>query len=444
MSDIVEQIRRELRSILSEEIQEQAIIAFEALPGGEGKKAGKSEWESLIRVTGFDAAISRGSTGYGGGIPTLGASHGDNPLLKPTEEDVGAWQVMGLPERSATGMAVPPPWILFMDWFWNFLKSSGLKASHGQGFGDIATPYSQLSPAQKRQRKYGVPYRSSDDPELKDAPGLGQLGPEDRTRALLPRGVDRWPLGFHIKREVTIAVQPSLGMEQLTIDNKFRAIMAKAKPESWFRIVEQKEKGVYFVYVNIDSEMPEGWRERSQSIMINKMAREAEWKTAIFDMSHGRMNTAQLRPLIEKLLVAKYGFEPPFRVSALNDEEYKKALKILQEMTIDDVVAFAKAINVVPPTIGAPRTAKAQSYQKMWDDEVKRLADQGLADEMTTEVALSDYMSANGMPDPFDFSDRSITDAQRLAAIKRARKLMFNDISELIESVKAQIKALLG
>lgn len=431
MNDKINQIRFEIRSLLSEEIQEQAIIAFEAMPGGEGDKA---EWQSFVRITGFDQAISRGSSGFGG--------EGD--------EDVGAWKVLGLPDRTETGMNAPTPWVVFMDWMWNYLKSANLNPVPATGFGDTRKAYGQLTPAQKRQRKYGTQFKSSEDPEFMADPELGDI---DRTRALSIRsrkggeeGAKRerlWTSGFHIKREVTMATSP-MGMDVDTVSERFRDIISKAKPEPWFRIVWNAEWSVFFVFVNIDSEMPEGWRDRAAAMHIYHSKRKAEWGDVLRDFTQNRANVAQLRPILARYMVEKQGFEYPFNVDVLDEEQYERAKKIVQGMRLEELVEYAKSVGIVPPSVGQPRRApgKIQQYDAMWDNIIERLADQGIVDVLVADVALSNWMAAQGFGDPFEFE--SLPPEKKLKAIHAANRLRFEDIRGMIESVKAQINSLLG
>lgn len=463
MSDKINEIRFALRSLLSEDIHEQAIIAIEVMPGGDEDKA---EWQSFVRVTGFDASSSRGSKGYGGGSPGVGPSHGDTPNLTPTAKEVGAWQVLGVPDRTATGMSGPSPWIAFMDWFWDFLKSANLNPAPAKGFGleqlcakkecpermkgRPCRQYGHLSPAQKRNRKYGTQFRSSEDPEfLSDKP----LKDVIRTRALSTRvksigkkkeqdSLDLWPTGFHIDKEVSIVTSP-MGVDQDMVIHKFREIMSKAKAEQWFRIAWDTSWDVFFVYVNIDSEMPEGWRSRLASLQIYHAKRKAEWGDLLRDLSQYRTNVAQLRPIIARFMVDKHGFEAPFNIDVLDDEEYARAKDVIQKTKLDDLVAYAKSINVVPPSVGAPRrTTKVASMDKMWDDIIQRLADQGAVDVLVADVALSNMLASMGFGDPFDFE--LMAPDKKLKALNIARRLTFNDVRGMIESVKAQIGTILG
>lgn len=463
MNDKINEIRFELRSLLSEDIHEQAVIAIEVMPGGDEEKA---EWQSFVRVTGFDASSSRGSKGYGGGVPTTGASHGDAPNLQATAKEVGAWKVLGVPERTATGMSGPSPWISFMDWFWDFLKSSGLNPAPAKGFGleqlcskkdcpermkgKPCNQYGHLSPAQKRNRKYGTQFRSSEDPDF-----IGDKPLKDiiKTRALNTRvksiekkkeqeSLDLWPTGFHIDKEITIVTSP-MGTDQDMVIHRFREVMAKAKPEPWFRIAWDTNWDVFFVYVNIDSEMPEGWGSRLASLQIYHAKRKAEWGDLLRDLSQYRTNVAQLRPIISRYMVDKHGFEEPFNIDVLDDEEYARAKDVIQKTKLDDIIAYAKSIGLVPPSVGAPRrTAKVASMDKMWDDIVQRIADQGAVDPLVADVALSNMMSTMGFGDPFDWD--LLDPNKKLKAVNVARRLTFNDVRGMIESVKAQINTLLG
>jgi hypothetical protein len=426
MSDSINQIRFVLRSLLSEEIQEQAIIAFEALPGGEGEKA---EWQSFIRITGFERSVSRGTSGFGGG-----GTEGHE-----TEEDVGAWKVLGLPDRTATGMNAPSPWIVFMDWMWGFLKSSNLNPNPAMGFGEVTKAYSQLTPAQKRQRKYGTQFKSSQDPDFADAPARQDLM---RTRPL--RGGEHlWPAGFHIKREVSVVISP-LGMDRDTVSEKFREIMSKAKAEPWFRVAWNGEWDTFFVYVNIDAEMPEGWRDRLAAMQIYHSKRKAEWADLMREFSQRKANVAQLRPILSRYMVDKEKFERPFNIDVLSDEEYERAKKVLQSLKLEDLVAYAKSIGVVPPVVGqiARGSGKNLQYDKMWDNIIERLANQGIVDILVADVALSNWMAANGFQDPFEFE--SLPPDKKLRAIHLASRLKFEDIRGMVESVRTQINSLLG
>lgn len=443
MNDKINEIRFALRSIISEEIQEQAIIAFYAVPASEDK----SEYESFINIVGFDKALSRGTAGFGGGTPTSGASHGDSPSLEKTEEDVGAWKVLGLPDRTATGMNAPSPWIVFMDWFWDFLKSAGMNPMPAKNFGEVTKPYSQLSPGQKRQRKYGVQHKPGEEPDREISKLVAQM-PErqdvKKTKSLSGAG-HLWPAGFDIKRYVSV-VTSSLGGDQEDVAHRFRSIMAKAKPDQWFRIAENRELGLFFVYINIDAEMPEGWRDRLSSLQIYHAKRKAEWEDLLRDFSERRANVAQLRPLLARYMIDKQKFTKPFNIDVLNDEEYARAKQVLQGLKLADIVSFAKEIGVAPPVVGlmargAP-TPKSESFNKLWDDVIERLAAMGPVDPLIADVALSNWMSAHGFPDPFDFE--SLPGDKKLKAIVTASKLTFNDIRDMMESAQAQIKALLG
>ncbi len=449
MNDKINQIRFELRSLLSEEIHEQAIITIEVIPGHlasggfDEYDPGKAEYETFIQINGFDRAISRGTAGYGGGTPTAGASHGDSPSLEKTEEDVGAWKVIGLPDRTLTGMNAPTPWISFMDWFWDFLKKANLNPQPAKGFGDISKPYSHLTPAQKRQRKYGVPHKPGETEEAADRPERKDIS---KTRPL--SGAEHlWPAGFHIKKFVTIAIS-SLGTDPSLIVKKFREILSKAKPEPWFRIGEDagnKDWGIFFVFVNIDSEMPEGWRDRLGAGHVEKAKKHAEWENMLRDFSERRVNVAQLRPLLAKYMVLKEKFKSPFSVDILTPEEFEHAKGILQHLKLEDLIAFAKEIGQVPPVVGTiarGKSPKGIQLDKMWDEIIERLAGWGAADPLMVDVALSNWMVAHGFSDPFDFE--LLPPDKKIKALHMASRLTFADIGEMMESVKAQIKSLLG
>lgn len=462
--EIINQIRFELRSLLFKEVDKQSIITIEVIPGQlamdyDDYNPEKAEYETFIQVNGFDRAISRGTEGFGGGTPTAGASHGDSPSLEKTDEELGAWKVLGLPDRTATGMGQPSPWIVFMDWFWDFLKKANLSPTPAKGFGpkvcskktcpafinhEQCNVYSHLSPTQKRQRKYGVPHKSSDVPEAQLRPA--RVGPQSaiKTRAL--EGPEHlWPAGFHIKRFITIAIS-SLGTDPHLIANKFRGLISKAKTDPWFEIVDNQ--GILYVTANVEQEMPEGWRERLGATHLAKVTRRAEWGDLLRDFSERRTNVAQLNPILARYMVDKEKFQHPFSIDILNPDEYKRAKQVLEQLKLETLVAYAKEIGISPPVVGqmarGGKTPKTTQYDRMWDNAVEKLAAMGPIDRYVVDEAVSKWMSEKGgFEDPFDF-DLLQTDKEKLKALIRVSRLTLHDLSGMVESVQKQIKALLG
>lgn len=414
MSDIVSQFRLALRNaLIDESVQAQSSIFFTVIPGEKPKWASQAS-ETNIRIFGLDRAMTRKASGFGGA----------------GSEDVGAWEVVGLPAQTVTGLKEPPPWILFMDWMWETLKSKELNPAPYTGFGDTAVPYNQLRPYAKRQRKYGTQNRPT-------AP------PGDVLPSALRRGTGNWPPGYDIERDVTIIID-SLGDNQDDVTRRFNDILASANVPSWMTLVPDLEDHRWFVSFNYEVGESDHV-ERQKSVDVYKGENREKWKNVIRKLAGGRTNPIQLAPIIRRWLVTKHGFQRPFHVDILSQEEFNKAIDLIGNTNLDEIVAFCKEAGIAPPTIGAAETPGRERQEilmaKRWVFLISKLADEGGVEPAIVEVALSEYLSKHGFEDPFEYEMSS--PAVQAKAINSVSTLTFDDIRGLLESIQNHVRSLM-
>jgi len=409
------EFRLKLRQFLMEEVHPQAIIMMAAFPGK------KAEYESFLKVVGFDKAMSPKSTGFGG----------------DSDEDVGAWKIVGIPEVSELGKQSPSPWALFMDWLWKFLKDKGFNPVPYRGFGDTSTPYGKLKPYQKRQRKYGVP---AEIPLETDPAVVSQFAKGWPSKQYAGSGVVPGP-GYDAKRDIMLALSP-MGTNMDDVYKNFDKILKSAPIPNWFKIESDPDNYRWSVVVNIDTDVPEGWKDRLEAINAYKSQNRERWNEAVSDLAGGRTNPLQLAPLVRAFLVVKHGFQPPLSIDVLDKENFEKAINIVKNTKLEDIVEFAKSTNRPVPVISQASTAKQSIKSKLmtrWNQIVKHLADQGVTEPYVIQVALADYMTNKaGFPDPFE--PELLTPQQLSKAINVAGRIGYDDLD--IASVQESIKRL--
>lgn len=438
MSDLISQIRFALRNaLLSEEVHKQYSIFFTVIPGAKPKWASAPS-ETHIRIFGLDRAMARSATGFGS--------------KEEGSEDIGSWQAVGLPAQTATGLKDPPPWVLFMDWFWNLLKTKGLNPNPHEGFGDSTIPYNQLRPYQKRQRKYGVMHK----PEM--APGE-QL--PSALKAASAGGTANWPRGYDIKKDVTIIID-SLGTNQDEVSRKFNEILLSIPTPPWMAIIPDVEDHRWFISFDYETaDNASEYADRQKSIDVYKAENREKWIGAIRKLAAGKTNPAQLAPLIRRWLVAKHQFPRPFHVDMLSQEDFNRAIETIGNATLEELVAFAKQEGIIPPIVGAGKQSSREKLldimTKRWGQIVNNLAEQGGVEPALIEVALSEYLTkyrCGKCPEckrgdencEYKFDDPFEYDMAHPAAQSRAidivGSLTFDDIRGLLESVQKQVRFL--
>jgi len=410
-----------LRSVLMEALQEQVIVVMTVSPGGNPK------YESLLRIYGLDkATYSGGGTGGFGG---------------EDDEDLGAWKILNLPTETETGMRNPPAWVLFMDWLWKALKSKDLEPAPYLGFGDISKPYSELPIHGRRVRKYGEMAKGSYQwwdirPMMKRGSGGNVLSWQQPGKEAKSEKISIGQAG--IKKDVTVTIT-SLGIAQDEIDDGFRKLLKSVNNPGWFKIKE--EEGRWFVVVQMEAEEPEGWQERLKTVTAFKRENREKWNEALKAVAGGRIYPQQLHYIVARYLIAYHGFSTPFNVDLLEQSELDKALNIVKSLTLEELTKFASDKNIKLPPIGATKqTGAASIVDYKWDSVISRLAEEGNVEEPVVQVALSDYLAANGFNDPFDFDLLSPTN--KIRAIRIADKLRYSDISSFVESVQRLLKSL--
>lgn len=410
--------RLKLRQYLMEEVQPQEVIMMAGFPD----QGDKAEWGSFLKIVGFDRAMSSGVTGFG----------------KEGDEDAGAWKVSGLPEVSELGKQNPSPWSLFMDWMWKYLKDKGFSPAPASGFGDVKTPYGKLKPYQKRQRKYGVPAEipPETDPATIQKFAHGWPSKQYAGSGTIPGG------GYDVKRDVTIAISP-MGNDMDQVFKNLDKIFKSAPIPSWFKIRSDEDNYRWAVSVDIDADdVPEGWKERKSSIDAFRLENRERWNDAITTLSGGRTNPLQLAPLVRAFLVVKHGFQPPLSVDVLNKEDFDKAVGIIKNTSLEDIVQFAKETNRPMPIVSQASAARESIKSKLttrWNQIVQHLADQGATESYVVQVALADYMAKKGgFSEPFDADD--LTPQQLSKAITIAGRLMYSDLD--VSSVEDDIERL--
>ena len=430
MDEFIQEFRSYLRSaLLAEDVHKHSIIALEADPGE------KAQYDTYISIAGFDKAMSRGMGGFGGNTKANLAGQGD-----------GFWKALNLPERTATGMQGEgvTPWVLFMDWLWDWLKQKGMSPQAYQGFGDIDTPYGQLSVAKKRQRKYGV-QRTMDDPydmSLDFAPKTKALKSQSTEFAKNPeKRTAHWPPGYDIKKDVTIIVD-SLGTDPELVTKKFQTMLLQAKTPPWFHFAPVY--GRTFVVINMDVDVPEGYKDRLETITAFKRENQEKWKNAIKKLAAGRTNPVQLQPVIVKYLVTKHGFKHPFNLDILKPEQLQQVFDIVARISLEELIQFAREQNMMVPVASAPEATKIStqiaSMQKRWNEIVHKLAVEGSVEPLMVEVALTNWMIQNGFSDPFEFE--MLPPAKQAKAVVLAGRLRFDDLRDEIVNVQEQIHRL--
>lgn len=479
MNDIVSEFRFALRSaLLKEDVQTQSTIFFTVVPGPKPSWATKPS-ESHIRLFGLDRALSRGTKGFLGRewfckshpdvtvadkeylqgqktCPTCTAPLVERPRgsgKSGAPEELGAWSSVGLPAQTATGYKEPTGWIVFMDWLWELLKSKQLNPVPYEGFGDLDVPYNRLTPNQKRQRKYGKMHKPQMSPGEQLPSALRSLS-----------STANWPKGFDIEKDITIIID-SIGKDQDEVTRNFQKMLSTVQVPTWMKILPDVEEHRWFVSFQYETDdTPDKYEERRKSIDTYKVENREKWKNAIRKLSGGRTNPAQLAPLVRAWLVAKHGFQRPFHVDVLSQEEFNKAVEIIEKAHLDELVEFAKEVGVAPPVVGAdPAIPSGHERQiaimsKRWVQIINRIAEEGGVEPALIEVALADYLSKyrcgkcagckhnqpcdNGFDDPFEFDIASPGPQAR--AINIVGSLRFDDIRGLLESVQRQVRSLMG
>lgn len=480
MSDIISEIRYALRgALLNEDVQKQSTIFFTVVPGEKPKWASAPS-ESHIKIFAVDRGLSRGNEGFLGrewfcpqhpqtiisnrdyegkdkhgkvvktpheNCATCGAALTERPRgsTNPNApEELGAWHAVGLPDQTASGFKGmgskfpgPSPWVIFMDWFWDFLKNKGTNPSPYKGFGDINAQYSKLAPNRKRWRKYGQDFEPQMEPGEELPPALKSIAK-----------TANWPKGFDIGKDVTIIVD-SLGNNQDEVTRNFQKLLVTAQVPNYMRIIPDTEEHRWFVSFDYETEdKPDEIEARRKNVDIYKTENREKWINAIRTLAAGKTNPAQLAPLVRKWLVAKHKFQRPFHVDVLSPEEFTRAVETISRASLDELVAFAKEIGEAPPVIGG-KAAAPTGFQrqeiimgKRWVQTIDKLAEQGGVEPALVEVALADYLSKNGFEDPFEFDIASpATQAKALVAVGT---LTFDDIRSMLEAVQQQVRSLMG
>lgn len=487
--DVISEIRYALRSALFlEDVQTQSTIFFTVIPGEKPKWASAPS-ETHLRIFGLDRALSRGNEGFLGRewfcsshpnvvvsdkaytgrdetgkisnppqntCPTCKAPLQERPRRpagwKPGDpEELGAWHSVGLPAQTATGykgkgskFSGPEPWVVFMDWMWDFLKSKDLNPNAYQGFGDLDKPYNRLTPNQKRQRKYGKIYK----PEM--APGE-QLPSALRSLS----STANWPKGFDIEKDITIILD-SIGRNQDEVTRNFQKLLASTPMPSYMRLIPDTEEHRWFVSFDYETDdQPAKYEERRKAIDTYKKENREKWIAAIQKLSGGRTNPAQLAPIVRGWLVAKHGFQRPFHVDVLSQEEFDKAVALINSANLDELTQYAQDAGLAPPVVGADPAFANKARQeaimaKRWVQIINRLADEGGIEPALVEVALANYLGQQKNPktgesmfdDPFEFDIAS--PAVQARAIANVGTLSFDDIRSMLESVQKQVRSLMG
>lgn len=440
--DHIEKFRRVIRQHLTEAARPQAVIVMAAFPGGR-----KAEYESFLKVVGFDRSVGREQGGLGVKDAADRAAMQARPdvgeFSAQSDPEAGAWKVVGLPEKGEFGRDKPSPWELFMDWLWKSLKEKGLNPAPHLGFGapkptkpdPVTGKVPKLTPQQKRQRKYG----------------LAASVPSETDPATIAKYAFAWPskqyagsgkipgAGFDVRKDVTIAISP-MGDNIDETSKNFNEIMKTLTPPQGFKIEYDANNYRWLVTVDIDVDEPAGWEERLANINTFKRENREKWVDAIRNLAAGRTNSAQLAPLVRAFLVVKHDFQPPFAVDTLSQEEFDKAIAIINNTQLDDVLKFAQETNRPAPTL-FQKTSKDVMQRKLverWNQIVQNLANQGGTEPYIVQVALADYMSKNGFPDPFE--PEVVPPAVLSKALVQANKLGYDDLD--VSSVEDSIEKL--
>lgn len=436
--DQIEQFRLALRQqLLSEGVQPQSVILMAVFPGGK-----KAEYESYLKVVGFDRSDVRKQGGLGVKDAEQRAAMQARPdvgeFSAQSDPEAGAWQVVGLPEKSESGMHEPSAWILFMDWLWKSLREKGLNPTAYLGFGDTKQKMDPktgkpipLSISQRRQKRYGTQTRvpAETDPAIVSKYAFAWPSKQYAGSGKIP-GV-----GFDIRRDVTIAISP-MGDNIDDTSSKFNEIMKTLTPPPGFKIEYDAENYRWNIIVDIEVDEPEGWEDRLANVNAYKRENREKWIGAIQDLAAGRANASQLAKLVRDFLVVKHGFQPPFHVDTLTPEDFNKAITIIKNTQLDDIIKFAQETNRTMPTL-FQKTGKDVMKNRLidrWNQLVQDLAAQGGTEPYVVQVALADYMTQKGgFPDPFE---PEILPPNALSkAIVIAGKLSYDELRPFTESI---------
>ena len=433
--DLINKFRLALRQHLTEGVQPHSVILMAVFPGR------KPEYESFLKVVGFDKSAGReqGGLGVKGGAER-DAMQSRDEFSARSDPDAGHWKVTGIADKGEFGKADPTPWELFMDWLWKALREKGLNPVPYLGFGNTAAPYGKLSPLQKRQRKYG----------------LAAKIPAETDPAVVSKYAFAWPskqyagsgkipgVGFDIKRDITVAISP-MGTTVDETAKKFDSIIKSLTPPQGFKIESDLDNYRWSVTVDVDVDEPEGWRDRLTSVNAYKHENREKWNNAISELAGGRTNPLQLAPIVRTFLVVKHGFQPPLSIDVLSSEDFQRAVTIVKNTKLEDIVQFAKETNRLMPSVSQPTVAKDALRSKLserWNQLVSQIADQGGVEPFVVQVAIADYMTKKaGFPEPFE---PDIISPQLLSkAINVANKLTFEDLREFTESVMRSVNRLI-
>jgi hypothetical protein len=378
------------RGVLYEDVHDQDIILFTVYPGDE-------EHISNLRVVGTQYAVSRGVSGF------------------DDSGERGKWDVLGLPARTITGMNAPVPWVLFMDWMWDFLKRKDLEPKPLENFGDTLKPYSQLTVNQKRQRKYGTS---------------------------IPK--DDADIGSDIKKDVVITIE-SLGETQEDAMLELQDLLDQETLPNWFNIIPDIENGRWFVRVQIDTQMPDQWKDRLDVLNKRKGSARNKWIDAVNELASGRTNTKQLAVLLKHMLVYKHGFNTPFHVDVIPEEELDKAVAVIKSLSLGDVVNFVKEWNkknpktqLAPPTISVEdKPLRGMDQIVLWGkimNGVRSLAGKLGTDETTMLIAVGDHLISNHGFVNFDLHKMSEKDMRR--AFEIVQSLKPEDVKQSLNEIE--------
>ena len=437
--DQIENFRRIIRQQLNEATKPrpQSVILMAVFPGGR-----KAEYESYLKVVGFDRSVGREQGGLGVKSAEDRAAMQARPdvgeFSAQSEPDAGAWKVVGLPEKGEFGRDKPSPWELFMDWLWKTLKEKGLNPNPYLGFGSAKPKVNpatgkleKLSPQQKRQKKYGVAAKipAETDPATVAKYAFAWPSKQYTDSGTIP-GV-----GFDVRKDVAIAIS-SMGSDIDETSHNFNEILKTVTPPPGFQISFDADNYRWNVIVDIEVDEPEGWEDRLANVNAFKRENREKWVEALRELTAGRTNSAQLAPLVRDFLVVKHGFKPPFNIDILTQEDFNKVVTILKNTQLDDIIKFAQETNRPAPTL-FQKTSKDVLKNKLverWNQLVQQIADQGGTEAYVVQGALADYMTQQaGFPEPFE--PEILPPAALSKAIVQAGKLSYDDLRPFMESV---------
>jgi hypothetical protein len=428
--DQIEKFRFALRQHLTEAARSQSVILMAVFPGGRN-----AEFESYLKVVGLDRSVGREQDGLGvkddEKRKAMQARPDVGEFSAQSDPDAGAWKVVGLPEKGEFGRDKPSPWELFMDWLWKSLREKGLNPSPYLGFGDAKKKDTKLSPQQKRQRKYGVAVKvpSETDPAVVSKYAFAWPSKQYAGSGKIPGA------GFDVRKDITIAIS-SMGTDIDATSKKFNEILKMIPLPQGFKIDFDANNYRWNILVDIAVDEPEGWENRLTNITAFKRENREKWIGAIQELAAGRTNSAQLAPLVRAFLVVKHGFQPPFNVDTLSQEDFDKAIDIINNTKLDDVVKFAQETSRAAPTL-FQKTGKDVLRNKLvdrWNQVVQDLANQGGTEAYVVQVALADYMTQKGgFSDPFE--PEMLSPGVLSKAIIQAGKLSFDELRPFTESI---------